>query len=387
LEHTATGSAGRTGKPIMSTHHQEDPATTDGTRIAVAADYLTVRGGAERVAVAMLDAFPRARVLTALYEPDATYPEFGTRHIETLWPNRFASLRRDVRRAFPLLASTWSHTNLDADVTFASSAGWAHGVRSSGRKIVYCHNPARWLYQKDDYFAGVPATLRHLAASLDLPLRRWDQRAARSADYYLVNSSSVRRRVEQTYGIDAEILHPPVTIDPNGQQDPMVGVEPGFLLTVSRPRGYKNTALLAEAVTRMTRHRLVVVGKLPEGHMVDAGRVLCVSDISDSELRWLYANASALLAASIEDFGLTPIEANSFGTPVVALRSGGYLDSVVEGVNGVFFDRNDVHSIAGAIDELTTAALDPIAIAEHADNFSLQRFTARLHELAAEFAK
>jgi len=272
---------------------------------------------------------------------------------------------------------------VDADVTVVSSSGWAHGVRTTGRKIVYCHNPARWLYQRDDYFQGFDGVMRALrpaSAPVAPLLRRWDRKGARDADLYLVNSTSVRRRVREVYGIEAEVLHPPVMLRPDDAQEPIPGIEPGFLLTVSRARGYKNAALLAEAVSSLPDTRLVVVGEPPEG--VDPRRVQAVSGISDAQLTWLYANAEALLAASHEDFGLTPVEANTFGTPVVALRFGGYLDSVAEGVNGVFFDTESASSVRAGIVELRRLGLDRDRVADHARRFALGPFVARLRELA-----
>ena len=365
---------------VSGSVHSPAPAAVS---VGIAADYLTLRGGAERVEVAMLSAFPDAQLLAAMYDPDATFPEFRTHQVRTLWPDRIKALRHDVRRAFPVLAATWSRAHMDADVTFASSAGWAHAVNTTGRKIVYCHNPARWLYQPDDYFQGFPPAVRPLVRLWDGPLRKWDYRAARSADHYLVNSTSVHRRVLNAYGIDAEILHPPVTIDATGEQEPPAALEPGYLLTVSRPRGYKNTELLVEAISRVPDARLVVVGGPTSETTGESSRIIRLRGLSDSQLRWLYAHARALLAASFEDFGLTPIEANAFGTPAIALRAGGYLDSVVEGVNGLFFDENTPSAIAQAVDQLDTAGLEPDRIRAHADRFSLARFVARLRALAA----
>ena len=112
--------------------------STGSPSVALAADYLTQRGGAERVVLAMSAAFPEAGILAAAYDPESTYPEFADRRITTLWPDRIGAFRSDPRRAFPVLAPTWSRALVDADVTVVSSSGWAHGVRTTGRKIVYC---------------------------------------------------------------------------------------------------------------------------------------------------------------------------------------------------------------------------------------------------------
>ena len=120
-------------------------------RVAIAHDYLTQRGGAERVVLAMLRAFPEAEVHTLLYDPEGTFPEFRDAHVVTSPLNRLAPLRRHHRLALPLLAPAASRLRVDADVTLVSTSGWAHGFDIRGRSLVYCHNPARWLYQADDY--------------------------------------------------------------------------------------------------------------------------------------------------------------------------------------------------------------------------------------------
>src|SRR4051812_17705186 len=124
------------------------------TSVAIVHDYLTQRGGAERVVLAMNRAFPDAPIYTSLYDPDGTYPEFATIDVRTAPLNRVPALCRYHRGAFPVLAPTFSAMNIDADVVVCSSSGWAHGVRTAGYKIVYCHAPARWLYQTDRYLAG-----------------------------------------------------------------------------------------------------------------------------------------------------------------------------------------------------------------------------------------
>src|SRR3954469_18342389 len=108
-------------------------------RVVIAHDYLSQRGGAERTVLGLLESFPGARVVTSVFEPSQTYPEFGAVDVETLWPNRIATFRRDPRLALPWLASAWqAHRIDDADVVVCSSSGWAHGVSTSAPKVVYC---------------------------------------------------------------------------------------------------------------------------------------------------------------------------------------------------------------------------------------------------------
>src|SRR5664280_1220390 len=130
-------------------------------RIVIVHDYVTQRGGAERVVLDLLRSFPGTRLVTACFEASSTYPRFAAYDIETLWLDRVPMFRRDPRTAFPFLAKAFSrHIIDDADLVICSSSGWAHRVTTSAPKIVYCHNPARWLYQPDDYFADLPHWIR-----------------------------------------------------------------------------------------------------------------------------------------------------------------------------------------------------------------------------------
>lgn len=349
--------------------------------VAIVHDYLTQRGGAERVVLSMARAFPEAPIVTSLYAPDATFPEFADHRVMTGPLDRVTAFRADHRRALPVLAPAFSRTVVDADVALCSSSGWAHGVRTTGRKIVYCHNPARWLYQADEYLEEGPSVRRTGLAMLRRPLERWDRTQAGTADTYLANSSVVRRRILDTYGIDAEVVPPPVSVDTAGRRESVPGVPAGFALCVSRLLPYKHVAEVAQAFHGMNTH-LVVVGRGPQEQAIRAvapDNVHVVGSVAEAQLRWLYANASVLVAASYEDFGLTPVEAGAFGTPAVVLRRGGYLDTTVEGVTGEYFDAPTPSAIRRAVVRAQARSWDPDRIRQHARRFSEQRFIDRLH--------
>ena len=351
-------------------------------RVVIAHDYLTQRGGAERVVLAMTRAFPDAPIVTSVYDAENTYEEFRQRTVRTSWLSRVESVRRDPRRALPLLAQTWSNTYIeDADVVLCSSTGWAHGVRTDAPKIVYCHNPARWLYQTDEYLQGAGTVARAGVSAMRKPLQRWDQRAAHSATKYLANSSIVASRIERTYGIEATVVHPPAAIPP-GPLEEVPGVEPGYLLTVGRSRGYKNTGAVAAAVASLPNERLIAVGGLPDGPSTP--RIRGLTNVTDGQLRWLYRNAAALVACAYEDFGLTPIEAYSAGTPAVVLRAGGYLDTTVPGVTGEFASSADEADIARAILQFRSKSYSPEAIQAHGAAFSVQHFGDRLRSIVSD---
>jgi len=359
-------------------------------RVAIAHDYLTQRGGAERVVLSMLRAFPEAVLYTMLYDPEGTYPEFRHHRIVTSPVDRFGFLRHNHRYAYPVLAPTVSLKRIDADVLIVSSSGWAHGFRTSGRSIVYCHSPARWLYQPSAYLGGSPwRSPKGIGLMLTRPmLIRWDRWSARRAHRYFANSRIVRDRILDAYGMSATVLPAPhgVAGGDSGTLDPVPELaewaDDGFHLVVSRLLPYKNVDAAVEAF-RGLPERLVVVG---QGPLHDAlaqslpDNVRLVSDLTDAQLRWTYAAASAVVAPSFEDYGLTPLEGATFGKPTLALRAGGYLDTVLDGVTGHYFAEPTVAGIRAAVVATRGRSWDAEAIREHAARFAEDVFIERLRD-------
>jgi glycosyltransferase involved in cell wall biosynthesis len=354
------------------------------TRVAFVHDYLTQRGGAERVVLAMLRAYPDAPLYTSFYEPSATFTEFRDLDIRTSPVNHVRPLRHHHRLALPVLAPAFSATHIDADVVVCSSAGWAHGVRTSGRKIVYCHTPARWLYQTDRYLRTASRPTKAVMGLLRRPLLAWDRRAAAAADRYLAVSSAVRVRVAETYGVDADLMRPPPGLYRDGPQAEVERVEGVFVLCVARLMPYKNVDAVLDAARALPDLQFVFVGSGPdEGRLrrLAPDNALFVGEIEDPELRWLYDRCRALIAASHEDYGLTPLEAAEFGRPSVVLRWGGFLDSVIEGKTGLFFDEVSGEAIAARVKQAVAEDWDEAFLQAHAFERSDAAFTSRFREL------
>jgi glycosyltransferase involved in cell wall biosynthesis len=301
--------------------------------------------------------------------------------------DRVPLLRAHHRLAFPLLAPSFSALQLDADVVVCSSTGWAHGATASGRKIVYCHSPARWLYQTTRYLGERHGWARWPVEAAAVPLRAWDRRAAHSAHRYLVNSSVVRERVRAAYGVDAEILAPPPGLESDGPEDAAPDLDAGFVLCVSRLLEYKNVGAVVEAFSRLPAERLVVAGT---GPLLDVLRrsapsnVTLLGSVDEPRLRWLYRSCALVVAASYEDFGLTPVEGLAFGKPTAALRWGGFLDTILEDETGVFFDEPRPDEVADAIRRLQSAPPEPRALAQRAARYSVAHFVERLRVVVDE---
>ncbi|WP_172191656.1 glycosyltransferase [Actinomyces faecalis] len=360
-------------------------------RIAIAHDYLTQRGGAERVVLAMHRAFPDAPIYTTLYDPEGTFPDFANADIRVSALNRLPLARKHFRATLPVLAPTASTFTVDADLTIASSTGWAHGFHFTGQSLVYCHSPARFLHLSRQYLGDVsPLSPQALALGILRPaLLRWDRRAALRADRYLANSTIVAERIRRVYGIDADILFPPGGVDSQAPlapipqaQDWVTETDPRpFYLVVSRLMPYKKVDVVLEAFSRMPDRSLLVIGRGPEQERLSRlapANARLVSGLDDAQVRWAYAHARALIAPAFEDFGLTPLEAYAFGTPVLARHGGGYLDTVANEVSGLFFEHSTPQDVVGVVEQEAAISWDRQRITEHGRRFSEQRFTARL---------
>ena len=283
---------------------------------------------------------------------------------------------------------------VDADVVVTSSSGWAHGFRTNGAKLVHCHTPAHWLYALEHYLKPDGDKLKRAVLKVGSPaLRSWDQRAATTVDRYLAVSTAIKDRIQTAYGIDAGVLPSPISMRPDAPAEPVPevahwltdGGEP-FYLCVSRLMAYKNVDAVIGAFAHSDR-RLVVVGHGPEAARLErlkTPNVALLSALTDGQMAWLYQSCRALIAASYEDFGLTPIEAAVSGKPSVVLRWGGFLDTVVEGSTGVFFDRPEPAAIAEALDRFEAGEFDPDRLRAHAERFTEARYAESLYAAVDE---
>ena len=195
--------------------------------------------------------------------------------------------------------------------------------------------------------------------------------------------------MRQYWGRDAEILRPPPGLSVDGPRRPVEGLEPGYLLTVARLLPYKRVDSVLGAVGLLPGSRLVVVGTGPDARRLEAmappGTVF-LGSVEDAELRWLYENAEALVTAAHDDFGLTPLEAMQFGTPVVAVRQGGYLETVVEGESGVFFDDATADGVRQGILEVRMHSWNRSTIEAATADFSTEAFIGRIRSVVASTA-
>jgi glycosyltransferase involved in cell wall biosynthesis len=264
-----------------------------------------------------------------------------------------------------------------SDVLLSSSSAFAHGVHKpdGAIHICYCYTPFRYAWDKRAHALDeVSRTLRPLLRSQLRRIREWDLSASRRVDAYIAISEYGRERIRRCYGRDAAVVHPPV------DTHRFTSGEPGdSLLVVSELVRHKRLHVALEAARR-ARAPIQVVGAGPHygalAHAYPEAEFL--GRVRDEELVELYASARALLVPGVEEFGITAVEAQAAGRPVIAAAAGGALETVLDGRTGSLVRGDDVDAFARAIESIDTFDFQPRRAVENAERFSVAAFARRL---------
>ncbi|MDX6443966.1 MAG: hypothetical protein QOH71_1040 [Blastocatellia bacterium] len=348
-------------------------------------------GGAERVAEAMHDSFPSAPMYTTVALPKGLPGTLRTADIRTSLLQKLPSLDRRFRHYFMLYPFAVENFDLSAyDLIFSSSSGYAKGVRRRRNAIhvCYCHTPMRWVWRYEDYvarerFGGV---VRAALPTLLWGLRKWDLRASRQPNYYIANSNLVARRIKKIYGREAFVIPPP--IDVQRFQMAKANEVDDYYLVLSRLMPYKRIDIAIEACKRMNR-RLVIIGDGPDRARLEKiadDRIEFMGRQPDKVVNYFASRCQALLFPGEEDFGMVPLEVNAAGRPVIAYRGGGALETVVENVTGVFFDQQNGHSLAEAIEKFEGLTWRQDVLRHHAEKFDRNVFAFRVLQFLGSVA-
>lgn len=354
-------------------------------RVAIVHDFLNQRGGAERTVVTMSRIFPDAPIFTSVYSPQDTFEEFKACDIRTSFLQKLPHSEKSFRALLPLYPAAFRRFDLSAyDLVISSSTHVAHHAKPQRAfHVVYCYNPPRWLYQTDEYLTdGGP--LSGWATKAVQPLlavmRAADRKAAKRPDLYIAISKIVQQRISATYGRDAQVVYPPVDVDRfMGMADPKREGGDHYLV-VSRLLPYKRVDLAIDACRALGRH-LVIVGDGPARADLEAKAgpdVRFAGRVSEAELLSLYSSARALIHCGSEDFGLTPLEANAAGIPVVTFGNAGALETVIHGVTGILFPEQQGGDVQQALLQVESRTWDADALRRHAASFDEKAFELAL---------
>jgi len=366
-------------------------------KIALVHDYLNEFGGAERVLLALSEIWPDAPIYTAFYRKDSlAYVRLKNKKIITSWVHHIPFFNKYFHSPLRFLAPLiWNSFNFSEYDLVIGSAGWyvTKGFKKKGEKtieICYCHTPPRWLYgYKTSIELQKYWPVKIYAAIIGHFMRIYDFKAAQKVDFFIANSKNVAARIRKFYRRESIVIYPPVELIKTSNI-----AKKDYYLIISRIVGGKGLEIAVKAALKLKLH-LKIAGK-PAGYYTEykklqrlsRGNVEFLGYVSDKESVKLYQGAKAFLAlAEDEDFGITPVEAMLCGTPVIAFRGGGYIESVINGITGVFFAEPTVESLINAIKQFNHLTIDPDDCFKQARKFSKARFKKEVVKFVEDVCK
>jgi glycosyltransferase involved in cell wall biosynthesis len=403
---TSTMSNGQSAVTLASAaaHEISKTASTweerqrNGLRVAIVHHWFVSWAGGERVFDAIASIFPAADVFTLFLDKQKFPQGLGQHQITTSFLDKIPGARKIHRHFLPFYPLAVEMLDLSGyDLVITSDSGPMKGVVTDPHSthICYCHSPMRYLW--DGYSAyqrGMSPMVRTIFGITSHYVRNWDYSAAQRVDHFVANSEYVAGRIRKYYRRESAIIHPPI----DTSQSYLASRHDNYYLAVGRLVAYKRTDILVEACRQLGR-KLLIVGDGPERNKLERTalkNVEFLGELGDAELRNVYAHCRALLFAADEDFGMVPLEAQSFGRPVIAFGKGGSLETV-RGTyipigerngsdnaepTGVFFKEQTADSLADAIVsfELSEALFRPQVIQSHARKFDTAIFLDRMRQ-------
>jgi len=355
---------------------------TDSPRIALAASWLNQYGGAERVLEVTHDLFPRAPVFTSTYWHHAMPASYRAWDIRASFLNRIPLANQRV--LLPLYPAAFESLDLSGYDTLVSiTSAFAHGIKMphGARHICYCLTPARFLWSYADYVERerIGRLPRLVLPLMIAGLRDWDRRAAERVTQFVAISEIVRERIRKYYQRDSIIIYPPVEVE----RFAVSRERDDYFLILSRLVPYKRIDLAVQACGELGVP-LVIAGDGRDRARLEAmakPNVRFLGRVSDGAARELLARCRAFLFPGEEDFGITPLEANACGKPVIAFAGGGALETVVPGVTGEVFRAPTVQSLVEVLRAFDDRRYDAATLRQHAEKFSVSVFRAQLTQV------
>jgi glycosyltransferase involved in cell wall biosynthesis len=357
-------------------------------RVALVHDFLLdVRGG-ERVFLELCSIWPEADIYTAVYDEQGTEGRFAGRRVHSSFLQRLHPSAQTFRALLPLYPAAIESFDFSGyDLVVSSSSAWAHAVLCGEQTVhvSYCHNPFRYAWNEHDPTLAQrrnPLT-RAFLRDFFSRWRKWDRKAAQRTDRYIANSMTTQSRINEYYGREANVVHPPVDTErfsPGPARD--------HYAVVSELMPHKQIDVAIAAFNQL-RLPLVVVGDGPAARRLQkqAGPTIRFTGrVTDAEVADILRRARALIVTAVEEFGIAVVESQASGRPVIARRAGGVLETIVDGVTGCFWSGGAA-DLAKAVLRFDDAAVDPRVCVENAARFDRASFRAGiLAEVDAAFA-
>lgn len=343
--------------------------------------------GAERTFAEIAACWPHAPIYTLLYDREAVGASFPGHAVQTSYLQRLGTRQGSFRYLLPLFPrAIESLPTAGHGLIVSSSSAFAHGVHRDPNAIhiCYCHSPFRYAwFERERAIAECPAPARPLLRRSLRRIRAWDQAAARDVTHYVANSRITQERIRQIYDREAEIVHPPVSVDRFS-----IGEPEDFVLFVGQVVRHKRVDVAIEAA-RLAGRPIKVVGDGPELQSLQARfedpTVEFLGRVEDEQLVDLYARCLALIVPNVEEFGIAAVEAQAAGRPVVALAKGGTCETVVDGETGLLVEGESAASFAEALRDGDFGRFDPEAIRDNAQRFGAAPFRDRFRALVDSY--
>jgi len=355
-------------------------------RTAIINEWLETYAGAELVIEQILKLYSDAEMYALVdFLPEAQRGFLQGCPVHTSFIQRLPFARKKFRAYLPLMPLAVEQYDLTQyDLVISSNHAVAKGVltREDQLHVCYVHTPVRYawdLYHASLNAHGLSRGPKSWITRLILHyLRLWDHATASRVDAYAANSHYVARRIWKTYRRRAKVIYPPIDISRFSVQSK----KEDFYVTVSRLVPYKRVDLMVEAFRRMPDKRLIVIGDGPERAALEKNapaNVQVMGRLPAEVVTEHLQSARAFLFAADEDFGISPVEAQACGTPVIAYGHGGATETVRDGVTGILFPEQTAESLTAAVEafEQRKQAFDPAVIRDHADQFSDEQFRRR----------
>ncbi|MDT3401760.1 glycosyltransferase [Mucilaginibacter terrae] len=358
-------------------------------KVAIIHDELMRKGGAEQVVLTMLKAFPNADIYTLAYDPEGTYPEYRNYKINT---SKFQFFAKNVKVMhalfFPFgIIAMQSMKIKDYDVVLISNTHCAKYVQIDPKSLVimYTHTPFRLAWNPTSYtqYLNSKGAYRWVFNRVINALRKIDSKSAQRGDYFIANTVQTAQRIRDSYkATNVSIINPDVKVR-NFHVNDKIG---DYYLVVSRLEFYKKVDLAIQAFNKLN-YKLIIVGngtKIDELKDMANDNITFKSGVDNTELAELYANCKALIFPQHEDYGITPLEANASGRPVIAYGKGGVLETMIpydgksSDCTAVFFDEQSVESLIEAVKISEIINFNPAFIRENALRFDEKVFIEKL---------
>lgn len=353
-------------------------------KVALVHDYLTQRGGAERVFELLCQRYPKADIFTSIYDREQTI-DLGERLVHTTGLQKIPGSAKYFRMLAPFYFPAFRSLNLeDYDLIVSSTSSFAKAVkkRPGAQHICFCHNVTRFLWDTSTYLReyGDYRYFYPLIETVFQKMRKIDLAYAQEPDLYIANSSIVAGRIKKYYDKQAIVINYPIKTS----NFKFSNQKENYYLASARLIGYKRIDVIIEAFNWLGLP-LLIIGDGPERQRLESralNNVKFLGHVTDSDRSYLMSKASAIVVAALEDYGLVPVEANVSGTPVIAYGAGGVLDTQIPGQTGVFFYKQSPDALQSALHTAKEISWDYGKIRHHAlSNFSEEAFFGKVEQV------